>query len=597
MTAMSSSREKIRRTGRPAAMARSAAWAPGAEGASSLPPKPPPVTVWTTRTRLRAEPSGRGHRLLHVEGALHGAVDDDAARPVGQGDHAVRLDVGVLLVGRVVGPLDDHDAAAHHGDRGLAPPDLPVGHHLARGQRLLHVEHGRQRLVVHHDRGQALPERLGGLGRHEGHRFAHVPHVLAGQDRPVGLDHRDEVLAGQVAGREHGAHAGDGAGLVGVEVGRCGRGRAASAARPPTSDAGEGQVVDVEGGPLDLVGSVGPPHPLADAHLRVSGGLAFIALRVAKHERGGSHIQARSRRGRQRGPMRNGSECATIPRPRWRATALADEAQAERRKAYRMGMALPVRVTGFTDEGAAWEEVSSTEDVSQSGLSFRLHRQVELGQLLALSLPMPKRLREFDLNEETYRVYGLVRGIVHKDDRERVGVMFFGKYPPRGFRERPAARYLLPSDSVAGMPVPPELRSPPPPSLRRCRTADADATASVPPASGRSPCSIPCRPPSTTAGPRADQPVRELHAPAGGRVGRRAPGRADGGRQPQPGRRPRHDLAGIRQERRDPPRGIRRRLRDPAEVRGVKRGRDGIIRLHLRFLDGQTPDRLLGIKG
>jgi hypothetical protein len=34
-----------------------------------------------------------------------------------------------------------------------------------------------------------------------------------------------------------------------------------------------------------------------------------------------------------------------------------------------------------------------------------------------------------------------------------------------------------------------------------------------------------------------------------------------------------------------------------AEVRGVKRGKDGIIRLHLRFLDGQTPDRLLGIKG
>jgi hypothetical protein len=34
-----------------------------------------------------------------------------------------------------------------------------------------------------------------------------------------------------------------------------------------------------------------------------------------------------------------------------------------------------------------------------------------------------------------------------------------------------------------------------------------------------------------------------------------------------------------------------------AEVRGVKEGRDGIIRLHLKFLDGQTPDRLLGIGG
>jgi hypothetical protein len=37
--------------------------------------------------------------------------------------------------------------------------------------------------------------------------------------------------------------------------------------------------------------------------------------------------------------------------------------------------------------------------------------------------------------------------------------MFFGKFPPRGFEERPAARYLLPSDSVADAVVPQGLRS------------------------------------------------------------------------------------------------------------------------------------------
>jgi hypothetical protein len=31
--------------------------------------------------------------------------------------------------------------------------------------------------------------------------------------------------------------------------------------------------------------------------------------------------------------------------------------------------------------------------------------------------------------------------------------MFFGKFPPRGFHERPAARFLLPSDTLTGMPA------------------------------------------------------------------------------------------------------------------------------------------------
>ena len=203
--------------------------------------------------------------------------------------------------------------------------------------------------------------------------------------------------------------------------------------------------------------------------------------------------------------MRGGSECATIPATSWRATALVDESPAERRKTYRMGMALSVRVTGFDDEGGAWEEVCSTEDVSQGGLSLRLHRPVELGQVLALSLPMPKRLREFDLNEETYRVYGLVRGIVRKEDRERVGVMFFGKYPPRGFHERPGARYLLPSDSVAGMPVPPSSATPrrPPrhplrrqPPRRRCRRVPLPSSPRLPARA----ISIPWLPPSMIGG-------------------------------------------------------------------------------------------------
>jgi c-di-GMP-binding flagellar brake protein YcgR len=277
---------------------------------------------------------------------------------------------------------------------------------------------------------------------------------------------------------------------------------------------------------------------------------------------------------------------------------LPDEAQAERRKAFRIGMALPVRVTGFGDEGAAWEEVSSTEDLSQGGLSLRLNRRVELGQVLALSLEMPKRLRDFDLNEATYRVYGLVRGIIHKEDGDRVGVMFFGKYPPRAFHEKPGARYLLPSDSVAGMPVPPGLRQPPPPSTA--------PTAPVIPAGPPPPL------PSASGEIHLDPMSPALHD-------RRASVRVDlfvnftlqlvdeWGTVLQEeltvadnlSRGGAHVMTSLEFAKSDVIQlqesggGFATR----AEVRGVKRGRDGIIRLHLRFLDGQTPDRLLGIRG
>ncbi len=121
---------------------------------------------------------------------------------------------------------------------------------------------------------------------------------------------------------------------------------------------------------------------------------------------------------------------------------------AERRRNYRMGMAVAVRVQGYVPGGAHWDELTQTYDVSTGGASFTLKRSVELGQVLYLTLALPKRLRQYDLGEAVYRVYTLVRGISHRTDQYRVGVMFFGKFPPRGFQKTPWARFLLPSDSA-----------------------------------------------------------------------------------------------------------------------------------------------------
>jgi hypothetical protein len=131
----------------------------------------------------------------------------------------------------------------------------------------------------------------------------------------------------------------------------------------------------------------------------------------------------------------------------------------ERRKNPRLGLAIPLRVQGFLADSTTWEEITTTLDVSSGGACFSLGHEAELGQVLLLSLALPKRLRQFDLNDASYRVYTLVRGVRRRADQTRVGVMFFGKYPPRGFQDRPAARFLLPSDSIVNAPAPQGLRS------------------------------------------------------------------------------------------------------------------------------------------
>ena len=70
-----------------------------------------------------ARPEQAAHRLDDVEGTLHRAVDRDAAI-LRHGDHAVGLDVDVLLVAGPVGALDDHEVGAGQRGGGIALGDV-----------------------------------------------------------------------------------------------------------------------------------------------------------------------------------------------------------------------------------------------------------------------------------------------------------------------------------------------------------------------------------------------------------------------------------------------------------------------------------------
>ncbi len=295
---------------------------------------------------------------------------------------------------------------------------------------------------------------------------------------------------------------------------------------------------------------------------------------------------------------------------------------SERRKTPRLGLAIPVRVQGFLADDTVWEEITSTIDVSAGGACFPLSHEAELGQVLLLSLALPKRLRQHDLNDVAYRVYSLVRGVRRRVDQPRVGVMFFGRYPPRGFHEKPAARYLLPTDSSGRLPMPRGLRSgdvTPAGGVSPESPERLDPTSLLPPVEVEEPN----EPPPAATTPEPAVPLPPL-------PGTSVPAFLPSREVPKDRRNdPRVELfvnftiqqvdewGAVLQEELtvadNMSRGGARVMTSlgfhvgdvillqeagggfatRAEVRGVTRVRSAVDRLHLRFLDRQSPDRLL----
>jgi hypothetical protein len=107
------------------------------------------------------------------------------------------------------------------------------------------------------------------------------------------------------------------------------------------------------------------------------------------------------------------------------------EKQMNRRRYPRVRIGIPARVKGQAGQGHPWEEIGTSEDASLGGLSLRLTKPVEWGQLLSLTLPMPPQLRLYDDNDPTYFTYAVVRNVMAFPRHQCVRVRFLGKRPPR----------------------------------------------------------------------------------------------------------------------------------------------------------------------
>lgn len=126
----------------------------------------------------------------------------------------------------------------------------------------------------------------------------------------------------------------------------------------------------------------------------------------------------------------------------------------ENRRIQRYSLALPTRVEVKVDTKVSWNELTRMEDVSAFGAGFVLKRPVKRGRLVMVSVPMPRQLRCYDYLEPQYRVWALVRRCVPIEKAEgepkyAVGVAFVGKNPPPAFIDNPAKLFDL-ADRVDG---------------------------------------------------------------------------------------------------------------------------------------------------
>jgi len=130
--------------------------------------------------------------------------------------------------------------------------------------------------------------------------------------------------------------------------------------------------------------------------------------------------------------------------------------EKESRRIQRYEIALPARVEVNIDEKFAWNELTRLEDISAFGAGFILKRPVKRGRLLVMSVPMPRQLRCYDYLEPQYRIWGIVRRCVAVADdpegnRFGVGVAFVGKNPPQSYVEDPSKLYDLSERADGGL--------------------------------------------------------------------------------------------------------------------------------------------------
>jgi hypothetical protein len=126
----------------------------------------------------------------------------------------------------------------------------------------------------------------------------------------------------------------------------------------------------------------------------------------------------------------------------------------ERRHQRRLTIKLPARIQAREADGTSWEEIASCEDVSLSGLRLQLAHAVQRGQVLRITLPLPPSFRQYDITDSSYRVYVLARHARPlPNGATAVGAVFLGRHPPRGTEGLTNELFLFKGDAATTGPA------------------------------------------------------------------------------------------------------------------------------------------------
>jgi hypothetical protein len=126
------------------------------------------------------------------------------------------------------------------------------------------------------------------------------------------------------------------------------------------------------------------------------------------------------------------------------------------RRIQRLSLALPVRVEARVGEDNVWNEITRLTDVSAFGAGFNLQRPVKRGRLVQMTIPLPRQLRCYDYAEPQYRIWGLVRNCVSKqnsstEESHAIGVAFIGKRPPPSYYDDPSRLFEISHQDTKGL--------------------------------------------------------------------------------------------------------------------------------------------------
>jgi len=99
----------------------------------------------------------------------------------------------------------------------------------------------------------------------------------------------------------------------------------------------------------------------------------------------------------------------------------------------RVGLHLPLAVSGRDSEGSRFTEVTRSVNVSGGGILFESHRPIAIGDRLVLSLELPLSLRRHFGDRDTYRARAVVCRVEPTPGKgpKRVGARFLGAADPK----------------------------------------------------------------------------------------------------------------------------------------------------------------------